>query len=470
LPGAEEATMTRPPAMTEPQPVGLASGFAVEVGPMMRLALPVVLSELGWMAMGVVDVMMVGRLGPEAIGAAGIGNIVFFSVAIFGIGLLLGLDTVVSQSFGAGDLKDCHRSLVQGVYLALAVSIPLTALIAAATHFLPWAGITPSVGALATPYLIIQNISLAPLLVFFALRRYLQSMNLAMPALVALAVANVANLFGNWVFVYGRLGFPELGVAGSAWSTLVSRVAMLAFLAIYAAVHAARTRNGLLQTSLKFDPSRMRELVKLGLPTAIQLTLEIAVFCAAALLAARLGEIELAAHEVVLQVAGTAFMVPLGVSSAGAVRVGQAIGRKDPRGARRSGWTALGLGSGFMALSGLTMLLASGPILGVFTSDRALIATARSLLIAAAIFQVFDGLQVVGSGILRGLGETQIPMYATLAAHWAIGLPIGYVMAFPMGWGIVGVWMGLCSGLVAAGVMLLAAWVWRARRLDREFA
>lgn len=444
------------------------AGLAVEIRPMMRLALPVVLSELGWIAMGVVDVMMVGGLGPEAIGAAGIGNIVFFSIAIFGIGLLLGMDTVISQSFGAGDVRDCHRSLVQGVYLALAVSVPLMALTAIALGILPKANIPPTVQALATPYLAIQNLSLAPLLVFFALRRYLQGMNLALPVLVALGVANVANLFGNWVFVYGRLGCPALGVAGSAWATLASRVAMLAFLAIYALMHAARTRNGLLQASLRFDAARMRLLIQLGLPTAIQLTLEIAVFCAAALLAAKLGEIPLAAHEIVLQVAGVAFMVPLGVSSAGAVRVGQAIGRNDPRGASRSGWTALGLGAGFMALSGLTMLLASGPILSIFSDERQVLATARSLLIAAAVFQVFDGLQVVGSGILRGLGETRIPMYATLAAHWAIGLPIGYVIAFPMRWGVIGLWIGLASGLVAAGVMLLAAWVWRVRRLERE--
>lgn len=447
---------------------GIAAGLAVEIRPMMRLALPVVLSELGWMAMGVVDVVMVGRLGPEAIGAAGIGNIVFFSIAIFGIGLLLGMDAVVSQSFGAGDVPDCHRSLVQGVYLALAVSVPLMALTAVAIRLLPWAKIPPTVQALATPYLAIQNLSLAPLLVFFALRRYLQGMNLAMPVLVALGVANGANLFGNWVLVHGHLGFPALGVAGSAWATLASRVAMLAFLAIYIVIHASRTRNGLLQASLRFDAARTHVLIKLGLPSAIQLTLEIAVFCVAALLAAKLGEIPLAAHEIVLQVAGVAFMVPLGVSSAGAVRVGQAIGRHDSRGASRSGWTALALGAGFMAVSGLAMLLASGPILRIFTDETPVIATARSLLVAAAIFQVFDGLQVVGSGNLRGLGETRIPMVATLAAHWAIGLPIGYVMAFPMRWGVMGLWVGLASGLVSAGVMLLAAWTWRVRRLWRE--
>jgi MATE family multidrug resistance protein len=436
-----------------------------EIGPMLRLALPVVISELGWMAMGLVDIVMVGRLGPEAIGAVGIGNITFFSVSIFGIGMMLGLDTIISQSFGAKNVADCHKSLIQGIYLALAVSVPLMAVVAIALHFLPLAGIDPPVQRLVGPFTSIQNLSLAPLLVFFALRRYLQSMNLAIPGLIALGLANIANLFGNWVLVYGNLGFPALGVAGSAWSTLISRIAMLAILAVYAVVYGVRTHNGILQVSLRPDWERLKVLIGLGLPTAIQLTLEVLVFGIAAVLAGRLGTESLAAHEVALQIAGTAFMVPLGVSSAGAVRVGQAIGRRDPAGASRSGWTAISLGAGFMAISGLTMLFASGPMLGIFTSDRGVTATAETLLVAAAIFQVFDAIQVVASGALRGLGETQIPMYATLAAHWAIGLPIGYVMAFAAGQGVLGLWIGLCSGLVAAGIMLLAAWAWKVRRI-----
>jgi len=459
-------TMTEEPEQSEAGAKALR--LADEIGPMLHLALPVVISELGWMAMSIVDTVMVGPLGAEAIGAVGIGNIVFFSVAIFGIGLLLGMDTLVSQSFGAGDLADCHRSLIQGVYLALAVSVPLIAIVSASISLLPWAHLEPKVQELAVPYLTIQNWSLAPLLVFFALRRYLQSLNLAVPILVALGVANLANLLGNYIFVYGRFGMPAMGVSGSAWSTLVSRVAMLAFLAIYTVIRSARVRDGLLRVSLALDPRRLRELLRLGMPTAWQLTAEVAVFGAAALLAGQFSADALAAHEVVLQIAGTAFMVPLGVSSAGAVRVGQAIGRKDPDGAARSGWTALLIGAGFMGVSGLTMLIAPEAILGVFTKSSGVMAVARTILVAAAVFQVFDGLQVVGSGVLRGLGETRIPMFATLVAHWAIGLPIGYVMAFPMGWGVLGIWMGLASGLVAAGAMLLVAWAWRVRRLLRS--
>lgn len=439
--------------------IRLASGLAMEVGPMLALALPVVVSELGWMAMGLIDTMMVGGLGAEAIGAVGIGNVVFFGVAIFGIGLLLGMDTLVSQSFGAGDAADCHRSLVQGVYLALIVSAPMMGFVAAVIPLLRRSGIDPSVLELAIPYLRIMNWGLPPLLVYSAVRRYLQGMNLAWPIMAALAAANLANWFGNWVLVSGRLGFPAMGVAGSGWATVASRVSMLGFVILYAVWHGAKYRTGLLHVSLRPDLGRIVRLARLGLPSGAQLTLELLVFVAAALLAGKIGPDALAAHEVVLQIAGTAFMVPLGISSAAAIRVGQAIGRGDRAGAVRSGWTALALGAGVMSISGLLMLLAPGPMLGIFTADTSVLAAARSLLIAAAVFQVFDGLQVVASGALRGAGETKIPMLANLVAHWAIGLPIGYAMAFPAAWGVLGLWIGLASGLIAAGILLLVAWI-----------
>ncbi len=434
------------------------SPLASEARATVVFALPVVVSELGWMAMSLVDTIMVGRLGKEAIGAVGLGNIVFYSVVVFGIGLVMGLDTLVSQAFGAGDLADCHHSLVQGVYLALAVSPVLMVAIAACVPLLALAGIEPAVVSLASPYLRVMNWGLAPLLVFFALRRYLQGMNLVMPALVSLLVANLTNWLGNWVLVYGHFGAPAMGVRGSAWATVISRIAMLAMLAGWAFVHAARRRTGLLDTSLRPDRARLRRLLALGLPSGAQYSLETLVFGAAAFLAGRLGATALAAHEVVLQIAATAFMVPLGVSAAGSVRVGQAIGRGDPAGAARAGWVALAIGVGFMAISALTMLAAPGLILGRFTTDAGVLATSRSLLATAALFQIFDGTQVVGSGALRGLGETRLPMYANLVAHWVIGLPIGYLLAFPGRWGAFGLWIGLASGLAAAGTIIVTAW------------
>ena len=290
-------------------------------------------------------------------------------------------------------------------------------------------------------------------------------MNLGRPDHGGLPGGEPDQLVGNWVLISGRLGMPAMGVSGSAWATVASRVGMLAFAAIYAIWHGTRHETGLLQVSLAPDLGRMARLVRLGLPSAVQLTLELVVFVPAALLAGRLGDEALAAHEVVLLVAGTAFMVPLGVSAAGAVRVGQAIGRGDPVGAVTSGWTAMGLGAGFMAISGLTMLIVPGPILGMFTGDPGVIRTAHSLLLAAAVFQIFDGLQVVGSGVLRGPGRPSCHD-GDPHRHWAIGLPIGYAMAFPGRRGVVGLWVGLASGLIVAGLLVLVAWIRRVRSLD----
>ena len=432
---------------------------------MLRLALPVVGSELGWMSMGAVDTMMVGRLGPEAIGAVGIGNVVFFSVAIFGIGLLLGLDTLVSQAFGAGRIADCHRSLVQGGYLALAITAPTVGLTLMASSGLAWAGIDPGVTRAAAGYLEIMAWGVPPLLLYSAIRRYSQGMGRVAPIMAALVLANLANVLGNWVLIEGRLGAPALGVRGSGWATVIARVVMLAVVAGDAWRHGRRSRSGWTAVSLRPDGPRLGALLALGWPAAVHVTLEVAVFALAGLLAGRLGRDALAAHEVVLQVASMAFMVPLGVSSAGAVRVGQALGRGSLADARRAGWMALALGAGFMAASGLTMLAVPGPILGVFTRDLRVTAIAGSLLTAAAIFQVFDGLQVVGSGILRGAGQTRIPMYVNLLAHWGVGLPIAYLLSVTMRWGVLGVWVGLSAGLILAGVVQVAAWGWVVSRL-----
>jgi MATE family multidrug resistance protein len=436
-----------------------------ELRPTLVLATPVVLAELGWMAMGVVDLVMVGRLGPEAIGAVGIGNILFFCVTVIGIGLLMGLDTFVSQSFGAGRVRECHRWMIQGLYLALIMSPPLVGLALALIPNMGLWGIAPEVSRVAGPYLGVLAWSAPPLFVFFVLRRYLQGMNLVRVVMATLVIANVVNWLGNWILIYGHFGVPALGVRGSALATLLSRTVMAILLAVYAVWHSTRHGTGLLQTSWRPELGRLAKLIGLGLPAAGHFLLEVGVFGGAAVLAGRLGATALAAHEVVLHAASVTFMVPLGISSAGSVRVGQALGRGDRHGAARAGWVALGLGGGFMACAGLTFLFFPRPILGLFTGDNPVIAAALPLLGAAAMFQLFDGLQVVASGALRGAGDTRTPMIASLAAYWVIGLPVGYVLGFPMGRGVLGIWMGLALGLICAGSILLASWARTVARL-----
>ena len=225
-------------------------GFRMELRPTLSLAWPVVAGELGWMAMGVVDTIFVGRLGAEAIGAVSIGNMLYFAVAVFGLGLILGLDTLVSQAFGAGRRDDCHRWLVQGVYLCLILSPILMGLLVASIPMLSRLGLHPSVREQAIPFIRVQIWSTLPLLLFSAFRRYLQAMSLVKPALFALISANVVNGLGDWILIYGNWGAPAMGVVGSGWSTAISRAYMAAVLIGFALVHDLRHRTGLIRVSM----------------------------------------------------------------------------------------------------------------------------------------------------------------------------------------------------------------------------
>ncbi len=425
---------------------------------MLVLATPVVLAELGWVTMGIVDVLMVGRLSAEAIGAVGIGSAVFMGVGVFAMGLLLGLDTLVSQSFGAGKLDECHRWLLHGVALGLALTIPVTALLFLLVASLDSWGLDATVLSLTRDYFGVVAWSLLPLLLYAAFRRYLQATGSVRPVMIALMLANVVNAIVNWVFIFGKLGAPALGVAGAAWATLLSRIFMAGWL-LFAIVQRERGRRpGLFETTLRIDPKWIRRLCALGFPAAVQLTLEVGVFAMATALAGRLAPFALAAHQIAINIAALTFMVPYGISSAGAVRVGHAVGRGDRPGAARAGWTAILFGAAFMMCAAIVFVTLGRPIIGAFTIDPSVLAAGVSLLAIAAVFQLFDGLQGVATGVLRGVGDTRTPMLWNLAGHWFIGLPLGYTLCFSVGFGIAGLWWGLSLGLIICGVALVTAW------------
>jgi len=435
---------------------------------MARLSAPVVLAELGWVSMGIVDTVMVGRLGPEAIGAVSLGGILFLTVLVFGLGVLLGLDPLVAQSFGAGNLRECHRWLVNGVWVSVGMAPLLVGAAWLGVPLLESFGVHEGVRAHAVPYLETLLWSALPLLVYGCFRRYLQAMSLVVPVMAALVSANLVNAAANWVLVFGHLGAPALGVVGAGWATFAARVYLAAVLVAYALWHDRRHRTGLRRVSLRPELPRVARLMAVGVPAAVQMTLEVGAFAVATGLAARLAPQALAAHQVALVVVSTTFMVPLGIASAGAVRVGQALGRGDPDGAATSGWTAIAFGGGFMAVAGLTFVLAPGPIVRTFTADEGVIRAGVSLLLVASFFQLFDGVQVAVTGALRGAGETRIPMLVHLVAYYAVGLPLGYVLCFEAGWGVRGIWTGLSAGLIGCGVVLLRVWTGRVRRFRAE--
>jgi MATE family multidrug resistance protein len=424
----------------------------------MKLAGPVILAEIGWMCMGLVDTIMVGPLGPAAIAAVGMGSGVFTAIVIFGMGLMLGLDAFVSQAHGAGNERECLQWLHQGVWLACGLAPAVTALTWLLFTTLDGWGLHPETRGLVAPYLRTIAVSALPLLLYAAFRRYLQGMHLVRPVMIALVTANAINAAGNWVLIYGNLGLPALGVEGSAWATNAARVYMAAFL--YVAIRAEHRRRGHHKpiVGLALDRARIRRLVALGLPAASQVALEVGVFALATALAGRLDPVASGSHQIALNLASLAFMVPLGLSSAAAVRVGYAVGAGNTRRAALAGWTALAIGSLIMTALGAVFFLWPVALLRIFSSDPRIIDTGVRLLGIAAAFQLFDGTQAVATGALRGIAETRIPMIVNVIGHWFLGLPVGYALCFQLGWGVSGLWIGLSIGLVVAALVLTVVW------------
>jgi multidrug resistance protein, MATE family len=449
-----------------------SDALRAEFRPTLRLALPLVFAELGWMSMNIVDTIMVGHLPDSAVsmGAVSLGSGIFIVLALFGEGLLIGLDTLVSQAFGAGQREDCHRSLINGIYLSLALTPLLTAPIWLLPRLLSAIGTDPAVNILTIPYTKALGMGLLPLLLYFGVRRCMQSMNLVKPVMFALVSANVINALFNWLLIYGKWGFPAMGTVGSGWSTAIARAYMAAVLIGYLLWYDHRHRTQLLKTPVEIDLPRIRRLIALGLPAAMQLTLESGVFAAVTALSAKLGAVPLASHQIALNTVALTYMVPLGICSAAAVRVGQAIGRRDATGAANAGGTAIFIGAAFMTCASVFLLIFPRWIALAYTPDEAVIRSTVRLLAAGAAFQLFDGIQSVATGALRGAGDTRTPMLCHLLAYWIIGLPLGAWLCFRHGWGVIGLWVGLSLALILIGIVLLLVWRRTVRGLRSEIS
>lgn len=432
-----------------------------ELKSLITLAVPVVLSELGWMAQGVVDTIMVGKLGPAAIAAVALGNAVYYTPSLFAFGILLGLDTLIAQAYGRNDHDECHRWLAQGIYLVFVATLPVMMLLHAASYAIPHFGIIPSVALPAGSYLRILNFGTLPLLIYGATRRYLQAVGQVRVITITYVGANLVNWFFNWVLIYGRLGFPALGVSGSALSTCIARIMMAAAMLAFAWDYERKRGHPLFQHWAAPQINRIRALVKLGLPAAGQMLLEVGAWNFATFTAGWVPPvpIALAAHQIVLNYASVTYMVPLGVSSSAAVAVGHATGAGNHPRARRAGWLSLALGVGFMFLAGLAFLLFPIPLIKLYTSDPLVLSMGPALLGLAAAFQIFDGIQTVCTGALRGLGETRFPMLANLFGYWLFGLPLGLSLCFLFHWGIYGIWIGLTIALISIALLLIRRWV-----------
>lgn len=446
-------------------PFQMSASIRSEFLPMLKIAVPVVLAELGWMTMGVVDTIMVGPLGPEAISAAGVGNSMHIAFAIFGMAVMLGLDTLVSQAYGARDIRACHRWFFDGLTLAGLMAVPIMLILVGVWFAIPVLGFHGAVRPLLESYFGVMILSTPFLLAYAVCRRYLQGMHAAMPVMFALITANMINAAANWVLIYGHFGVPALGIKGAAWATVISRAYML-FSLLFAvwwidrqrAAEAGIEHHGLWDVERAVDVTRLRQLLTLGLPAASQMGAEVGVFALATALSGTLDPISSASHQIALNLAGVAFMIPLGLGSAGAVRVGHAVGAGDRLRASAAGWTAILMATAFMVVAASTFVIMPRQLIGWFSQDPSVLSVGTSLLLLAAVFQLFDGIQGVITGTLRGIGDTHTPMKVNLVAHWLLGLPTSYLLCFVFGWGVYGLWVGLSLGLIVTGIVLFGVW------------
>jgi MATE family multidrug resistance protein len=435
---------------------------------LLRLAVPLVLADVGWISMGIVDTMMVGRIGigaATAIAAVSVSSMFFSTIAAMGSGLMLGLDPLVAHAHGGGRLDECRQWLRSGLHLVVAVSPPLMATLWLCVPLFRLFGYEPALLAEITRFLHALVWSMPPLILYMAFRRYLQATNRTRPVTFALITANLVNAGGNWILIYGHLGAPALGTVGSALSTVAARTYMAAVLVAFAWYEERWRLSSLRERLLTPDWARLRKLIALGLPAAGQIAFEIGVFAMAGALMGKLGSVTLAAHQVTLQTISTTFMVTIGIGSAAAVRVGQSLGRGEPPAAERFGWTAIAMSIVFMTSCSVLMLVFPRAIGRGFTADGAVIGAAVPLLAIGALFQIFDGVQSTAMGALRGIGDTRTPMLCHMIAYWTIGLPAGYALCFSAGWGPRGMWTGLSIAVILVASVLVWIWARKSARL-----
>ncbi|MCB9640440.1 MAG: MATE family efflux transporter [Myxococcales bacterium] len=430
-----------------------------EGGETLRLAGPLVVAYAGNQMMGLVDTAIVGRLGSAQIAGTSAAASLFFVVAILGMGVMMALDPLASQSIGAERPHEARRILREAIYLAVMMTIPLSFLMVVSLQVLPWFGFDAETQREAHLYLWPRMLGLFPLLMYTALRGYLQALSLGRPVMIATLLANLANIPLSVGLAWGgQLGWggewlpwglaQGWGTAGVACATTLVTIFQVGVLVV---VYRGLPHEG---APSKASWKGIQSLWWLGWPIALQHLAEVGLFVLTTLLMGHFGKVFLGGHEVALKIASFTFTMCLGVGQATSVRVGYAVGRRDPQAARRAGWIGGGVGITLMATSALCLVLFGHPLASLFAKQPEVVHTAVSFLGIAALFQLVDGVQVVATGALRGAGDTRTPLLLGLTSHWLIGVPVGVGLAFRTSMGARGLWWGLCAGLAAAALFL----------------
>ncbi|MCU1245628.1 MAG: Multi antimicrobial extrusion protein [Acidobacteria bacterium] len=436
--------------------------FRSELRQLCKLAVPLTAAQAGNQLMGVVDVAVVGRLGAMEVAATGLAHAIYFSMAIVGMGIIYGVDPIISQAVGAGDPIRARRMFWQGVWLSLLVTGVLSIALLAVPHFLPLTGVKQELWAPTASVLVVRTFGLAPFLLFLVARAYLQAHGITRPMLTSMIVSNIFNFVTDLYFVFGGTilplwcgplrKMPALGVTGAALSTTLGTFLQLAI--VLGAVNRLKLPPHEHAPVHLWEWPKVRHALRVGFPVGLQMGAEIGVFAFVGLLAGRLGTLDLAAHQLVLTLASFTYTVALGVSSAGSVRVGLAVGARNQAATRAAGYATLALGAAVGLFNASLFALFPQPLARIITDQQAVIAASVPLFLVAAVFQLSDGIQGVGAGVLRGAGDTRFSLAANLLGHWLIGLPIALYLGFYRHMGVVGLWWGLCAGLTVVAILL----------------
>lgn len=430
------------------------------------LALPIVLSQIGQVSVSLIDNMMVGHVGTTELAAAAFANSVFMIGMVFGMGLTFGLTPLVGKAFGNSDLKKTCIWLKNGVVSHLIASIGLTLLMFSVYWFLPLMGQEDDVLKLTGSYYLLLCASYLPFMLFFTFKQFFEGLGNTKMAMQITLSANLINILVNYVLIFGKFGFAEMGLNGAGIGTLVSRIVMPILYGIYIVKNTRFKRYFILAHYQPLIRHRIVSLLKIGLPIGFQLIVEVSAFGIGAVMMGWLGEVELAAHQVALGLATFTYMISLGVSQANTIRVSHQMGVKDYVSMRRASYASTHLVLVFMSITALVFVLARNYLPWLFTSDVEVISIAASLLVVAAIFQLFDGLQVIMLSTLRGMADVTLPMYIAFIAYLLIGIPTSYVFAFVLNAGPQGIWYGYLVGLGTAGILFYYRFKHNLRKLN----
>jgi MATE family multidrug resistance protein len=418
------------------------------------LAYPVIIGQLGFIMMGVVDSVMVGEIGAAPLAGASLGNSFFFLIFIIGLGVAMSVTPLIAILVGAERFSECGIYFRQSLIVNMSLGLILMVIIVFCSDLFEFFNQPPEVATQASSYAKIIALSILPAMLFHTYKQFIEGFSIMIPAMVIAITANIINAFANWVFIYGNLGMPALGLDGAGWATFSSRVFMALIIALYVMNKEFFKKYDVNFHFRNVNFKVIKKILQIGLPSGFQYFFEVGAFSFAVIMIGWLGTNPLAAHQIAINLASITFMSVLGISAAGGIRVGNEVGKKDISEVRRAGFTAIIMGASVMFICGIIFITFNKFLPTLYIDDAAVVKIASSLLIIAAIFQVSDGTQGVGIGVLRGLMDVKIPTLITFVAYWVIALPIGYVLGFIFDFGVQGVWVGLLLGLTASATML----------------